>query len=389
MFSPVRGGIENHVHGLMAGLDDRAALHGIVSHTESRTSQEEVFTSTKLTRLARYATLLSTPVCPGIFRELSRSDADLYHLHSPNPFFELAYLATAPRGPLVVTHHSDVIRQRFGNMVYKSLYRRILRRASAIIVSSRAYAEHSEVLGDFLEKVVEIPMGVDADHCGEMCSEVTGTETNPTQGQAPYVLAVGRLVYYKGFEYLIRSMCLHSLPTVIVGNGPLEKKLWSLARSLGVADRLQILSKVDDDALKILLHRCVALILPSTAKSEAFGISQLEAMIHGRPVITTNLPESGVPFVQVQGKTGLLVSPGSAEEIAEAITLLSTRPALATQMGRAGRERVLAHYTTRHVVERTWKVYELVLAGQSLANFERWLKFPPREEEDLLVRSVS
>jgi glycosyltransferase involved in cell wall biosynthesis len=131
------------------------------------------------------------------------------------------------------------------------------------------------------------------------------------------VLGVGRLIYYKGFEHLVRAMGDVQATALIAGDGPLSGALAAEATRLGVADRVVLLGRVNEADLKACYHACDVFALPSIERSEAFGIVQLEAMACGRPVVNTRL-DSAVPHVSLDGLTGLTVPPGDPAALAAA-----------------------------------------------------------------------
>jgi len=169
------------------------------------------------------------------------------------------------------------------------------------------------------------------------------------------VLMVGRLVYYKGVEHAVRAMTRIGANLLIIGEGPLNQSLQQQARELGVADRIFFLGKVDGSIVPYY-HASDVFILPSIARSEAFGIVQLEAMACGRPVVNTQLA-SGVPFVSIDGETGITVPPGSPEALAAAVNRLLAEPALRNAYGRAALRRVRDQFSLELMVRRTLEVY--------------------------------
>jgi rhamnosyl/mannosyltransferase len=111
----------------------------------------------------------------------------------------------------------------------------------------------------------------------------------------PFVLGVGRLIYYKGFEVLIEAAARASWSVVILGRGPLEQSLRALAAQRGCSDRVTFITEhVTDEDLAIWFEECRVFAFPSVFRSEAFGIVQIEAMAVGKPVVNTHLP-TGVP----------------------------------------------------------------------------------------------
>jgi rhamnosyl/mannosyltransferase len=152
----------------------------------------------------------------------------------------------------------------------------------------------------------------------------------------------------------------------IAGCGPLEESLKQLAQERGLGDRIKFLGQVSPRNLVAYYHACDAFVLPSVTNAEMFGVVQLEAMACRKPVISTNLP-TGVSWVNQDGKTGYLVSPGNVPELAQAIQKLIRNPALREEMGEAGRNRVERHFTSERMAEALLGVYREMLKEPSLA----------------------
>ena len=165
-YAPVRGGIENHIRALAeaeaaAGLDVAvcvcAPADGSVPAGVTRENGVAVH------RLPRVVTLRSMPLSPPFWRAARRlaAEARVVHVHSPFPLGEAA-VRTLPRSiRLVVTHHSDVVRQRLLLKVYAPLYRTFLERVDVILPTSDAYARTSPWLRPHLAKCRTVPLGVD------------------------------------------------------------------------------------------------------------------------------------------------------------------------------------------------------------------------------------
>src|SRR5262249_22178391 len=129
------------------------------------------------------------------------------------------------------------------------------------------------------------------------------------------VVSVGRLIYYKGLEYLIDAMIRVSGRLLVIGDGPLRPRLERQAVVRNSGDRAIFLGEVRD--IVPYYHAAYVFVLPSVARSEAFGIVHLEAMACGKPVVNTRLA-SGVPFVSPHGVTGLTVPPAHPGALADA-----------------------------------------------------------------------
>jgi rhamnosyl/mannosyltransferase len=115
---------------------------------------------------------------------------------------------------------------------------------------------------------------------------------------------------------------------------------------------------------------CDLFVFPSSERSEAFGLVQLEAMVSGKPVVTTELG-TGTSFVTQNGVTGLVVSPRDPALLAEAVIRLTRDAGLRRHMGEAGRVRVLAEFTQDKMIQRIYDVYQRVLASSHTSSFPR------------------
>ncbi len=356
-YPPEEGGMETHLEGLCRHMRDRAHVEVLVA-ARSRRTVHEVVDGVSVTRVGTWATIRSAPLCPDLRRLIRDSQADVVHLHHPNPSAFLSYLASGHRGRLVVTYHSDVVQQRLLNIVYDPIVRAVLRRADAIIVSSQEYLDTSTMLERYRDRCVVIPMAIDPD--GYAAADPAAVAAIRNRFGDRIILAVGRLVYYKGLEFLVRAMQQIQGHALIVGQGPERERLAAEAESLGVSDRVTLLGHVPDTRPYYRAARAFA--LPSHLRSEAFGIVQLEAMAAGLPVVNTRIP-SGVPGVSVDGVTGLTVPPGDPTALADAVNRLLDDPGLAARLGEAGRRRVAERYSLGGMTERTLAVYTRAMAN--------------------------
>lgn len=355
-YPPHTGGMESHLEALCRQLKEHIDLKVIVAASNSFRSSEELIDGVKVAHLGRLFTLRSAPMCPTMVRRIREAKADLVHIHWPNPTALLAYLASGHRGRLVFTYHSDVVRQRVLSRVFDPILRCGLDRADAIIVSSANYIDSSDVLRPYREKCRVIPFGIDIKRF-ERPDELEVVRLRKQFGSR-MILSVGRLVYYKGFEFLINAMKSVNAHLVLVGNGPLEAELQARIRSGGLEDRVTLLTKVKD--VVPLYHDAQLFVLPSIARSEAFGIVQLEAMACGKPVINTQL-DSGVPSVSIDGVTGMTVPPANSKELARAINALLDDPRRRAMYGHAAYRRVREQFSLTGMADQTLALYHEVL----------------------------
>ncbi len=292
-YPPFRGGIESHLQALCRELTKSITVNVIVANETARLLASEI-DQVKVRRLPRLFNLGASPVCPTMPGEIRNTRADIIHLHLPNPLAALAYLASGHPGRLVITWHSDIVRQQTMARMLGPLDNAILRRASALIASSPNYVDSSPILSRNRDLCRVIPFGIDANSFRPRDVEIAA-KIRRRYGPR-IVLAVGRMVYYKGFEYLVQAMASVNGHLLLVGEGPLQAKLERQAFEAGVRDRITFLGRVSQDEVIGYYHAADVFVMPSIARSEAFGIAQLEAMACGKPVVNTRLL-SGVPFV--------------------------------------------------------------------------------------------
>lgn len=358
-YPPHHGGMETHLEVLCDELRRFVELEIVVAASNERRTSRGMHDGMELTRAGTLFNLKSAPFCPHMVRSIRQSKADIVHIHLPNPGAILAYLASGHRGRLVFTYHSDIVRQKVLSRVFEPFQRRALNLADAIIVSSPNYIAGSAVLQQHKEKCRVIPFGITPDSFLRV-DELEVAKLRHLYGPR-MVLGVGRLVYYKGFEHLVRAAKYFDGHVVIVGRGPLYEALQQEAQRCGVSDRVSVLTNVQD--VRPYYHAADVFALSSVVRSEAFGIVQLEAMACGKPVVNTAL-DSGVTFVSPDGLTGLTVPPGNNEALGRAIGALLDNPVLRQRYGREGRRRVEREFNLDVMTRRTLELYEEVMKGK-------------------------
>ena len=356
-YPPHMGGIETHLHALCGALRHHADVRVLVS-SEGRNTREEVIDSVPVARLGTLLTAFSTSISPGMVSRIRHSNADLVHIHLPNPTAVLAYLASGHRGRLVITYHSDTVKQKVLGRMFEPFLNAVLRKSDAIIATSPNYLATSPALQVFRDRCQIIPYGIDTAQFAQ-CSPEVVRKVREQFGER-LVVSVGRLVYYKGFEVLIRAMASVRGKLLIVGDGPLRSELRMLSSQLGVTDKVVFAGEIDNAAVTSYYHAADLFALASVARSEAFGIVQIEAMAAGLPVINTAL-DSGVPFVSLDGETGLTVKPGDPQALAAAINRLLDDDGLRQSFGQAGICRARDEFGLDIMVRRTLQLYESVI----------------------------
>ena len=359
LYSPVTGGIERIVQYIAEGLKDDVDMQVLVCQTKGR-GCDDVINGVKVHRAGSMGILFSLPISfPFLFMFRNMAGkADIVHIHCPFPLADLACMLSGYKGKVVVSWHSDVVKQKKLMLLYRPVMEWLLKRADVIIVSANGTIEGSSYLGPYKEKCRIIPFAVnpEVDRKGKEYLETLPLRRIDEE-QITRFLFVGRLVYYKGVDVLLRAFTkVENAKLHIVGSGELENQLKNFVYSNNMSDKVSFKGNISDQELEREFEDCDVFVLPSVMKSEAFGLVQQEAMAYGKPVINTKL-KSGVPEVSVDGETGITVEPGNVDGLAKAMQELIDNPVKRLQLGKAARKKVDEQYTMEVMLERIRKVY--------------------------------
>lgn len=319
-FHPIKGGVEKVMYTFMLGLGQR----GIACDMLCASADEEVGETelTPLCRLFKTRTIskkAATMISPEMISKLRQicNDYDIIHIHHPDPMATLALMLSGYKGKVVLHWHSDILKQRILLQFFKPLQSWLIRRADLILGTTPIYVEQSKALKSAQNKVDYLPIGVRErqaeDHLIEMIR-------NNYPGKK-IIYSMGRLVEYKGYEYLIETATLLNSDYVVLigGSGPMKGKLQDLVRSYRLQDKVKFLGFVPRELEAAYYGACDVFCLSSILKTEAYAIVQVEAMSAGKPIVATTIEGSGVSWVNKHGVSGLNVKPRSSAELANAI----------------------------------------------------------------------
>lgn len=365
LYYPHIGGVEKHVQDLAEAIKDEVKVEVLVANTSFKTVIEDI-NGVQVIKTASLGTIASAPLAPALWLWLRRLRPDIYHFHFPYPIGDISYLLARAKGKLVVTYHSDIIRQKRLLALYRPFMERFLKRADVILASSPNMIANSPVLSRFETKCRVIPFGIDVERFKLTPSvEKDAAALRRRFGGRDIILFVGRLVYYKGVSYLVEAMRDIDGMLVLAGEGSLRTELEKKADELGVADKIIFFGRAQDSELPALYHACDIFALPSVARTEAFGLVQLEAQACGKPVVSTDLP-TGVPYANLDGKTGLIVPPKDSDALANAINRLLKDGDLRRRLGEQGKKRVTTEFTLEAMADAVVEVYEGLMGLESV-----------------------
>jgi glycosyltransferase involved in cell wall biosynthesis len=402
-YPPAPGGIETHVQTLASAQAELGARVRVVCINHANRAGHDVtwgrFGATetvdhcdgrvRVTRLGRAASVARfdfLPQLPQLLLDLQHSDIDVLHLHTPNPTMMFAIASLRLSVPIVVTHHSDIIKQRVLRYALTPLEQLVYRRATTILSSSVSYAESSPLLQQFLHKVEALPMGLNLEQYQSPSPEAMreARRIRRQHGQDLW-LCVGRCVYYKGYQTAIEALPHVRGKLILIGHGPLEGELRALSRRLGVADRVVWWGYASQEELVGAYHAATALWFPSSHKSEAYGLVQVEAMASGLPVINTDISGSGVAWVSPHEQTGLTIPVNDPRALAAASRRLLDDPGLRQRLGEGAASRAAVEFNHRTMAVRSLDVYRrTIVRGKKIVS----LADPTRPKLSAWVRET-
>ena len=355
-YPPVRGGMETVLGALCEGTAARWQVRAVVAHAGARTLRERR-AGVEVVRVGTLARAWSVSLSPGLARELWRERFDCVVLHEPNPPAGTLLALHTPAPHLIVWHHSDIVRPAWANATYGRVQRALYARAARVIVAAPPLAE-SERVAAAGRRVAVVPYGIALEPL-LAAAPVNGQPRGLERLPSPRVLFVGRLVYYKGLTVLLEAIAATRASLVIAGDGPLEPALRERVAALGLSDRVAFCPDGSDEEVRRLYRACDVFVLPSTERTEAFGLVQVEAMASGLPVVSTDLP-TGVPWVNEHDVTGLVVRRDDAGALARGLDRLLGDPALRARLGQAGRRRAVERFAVGRMVEDFVGIVEAV-----------------------------
>ncbi len=355
-YYPYRGGMETYLLDLCQGLKDRVDLRVLVSNSGRRTVRETV-DGVDVIRAGSWGRAFSTSFSPSFSRLIKEYRGDIITVHHPNPLATISYLAANPGGHLTVVYHSDIIKQKLTEMIFRPILLKFMRRVEKISVTSPRYIDGSAILTRFREKCVVIPIGIDLSKYDETPDTARRVEEIRQIHGERIVLFIGRMTLYKGIEYLVKAMDGVDGKLLAIGKGDRFEAMKMMVATHHLEDKICLMNEVSRDDLLAYLRACSVFCLPSISRNEAFGIVQLEAMASSRPVISSRL-DTGITYSNIDGETGLVVPPRDAVALRDAINRLLDDQDLNAEMGRKGRLRVENEFTKEKMADRTFQMYK-------------------------------
>ncbi len=291
------------------------------------------------------------------FKKLA-TQADIIHYHFPNPFADMLHVVCSPKKPSIVTYHSDILRQKYLLHIYRFLKRHFLDSVDRIVATSPSYFFSSDVLQKYAEKVSVIPIGIDHSLYQTACPDRLNYWRSRLQ--EPFFLFIGVMRYYKGLHIALEAISGTKIRFVIAGvDGGIEKELKAQTVRLNL-NNVDFLGPINNEDKIALLHLCYGFAFPSYLRSEAFGISLLEAASVGKPLISCEIG-TGTTFINAANETGLVIKPHSINELRKAMQYLLDNPDIAAKMGENAKKRSRKLFTVKQQAQSYYELYQRLL----------------------------
>lgn len=362
-FYPAIGGLERVMLDITTGLSRRGEYCDILCTALEKHDYADVRLSDRanVLRVPFIKKVAATMIAPAMIFRLRKihREYDIIQIHHPDPMACLALFLSGYKGPVVLHWHSDILKQKYLLKLYRPLQNWLLRRAKVIVGTTPVYVKESPHLQGVQDKIQAIPIGID--------------ELKPDRAQVErirraypdkkIIFAVGRLVSYKGFEYLIRaaSRLGDNYVVLIAGKGERRAHLEAVIEEEGVEDRVRLLGFVEESELTAYFGACDLFCLSSVWKTEAFAIVQIEAMSCGKPVVATKIPESGVSWVNADRSSGRNVEPGNPDELARVIRHIFSNEQEYERLATGARKRYETMFRKELMINHWMTLYQNIL----------------------------
>jgi glycosyltransferase involved in cell wall biosynthesis len=363
-YLPFQGGIEENTRLICEYL---AKTHDVtvIAHNHEPGEGEDHINGVKIIRRRVWKTYRGQPITFNPFKSIDLNAYNLIHVHSPNPLMSAMFMLRrmlTGSAPVVVTHHMDIFGRKWLRRLSLPFLHGLMRRASIVVVTSaKNLAVSNDLPANANYAVIPLAINPEDYHIDAGLRAEAVEWRHALVGNAPAIGFVGRHARYKGLKELIEAISqMPQVHALIAGDGPYRADIEQMVENLGLRDRVHFIGRVDHRTKLKLLSSIDLFAFPSTEITEAFGMSQMEAMLCGSPVVATNLP-TGVTDVAVDEQTALLAEPGDVPSLIRQMRRLLDNPALGEKLATQAREHIMTNMTPEIVARKTLDVFEAAM----------------------------
>jgi glycosyltransferase involved in cell wall biosynthesis len=364
-YYPNKGGIEDVCYNIVSELKSKY-IQEVICFNDLHKTQVDLVENIPVTRVGYLKKISSQAISLSYFFELQKKvktfNPDIIHFHTPNPLVSLYLLKIIPPKTKFVVHwHSDIIDQKQLYRFYTPIEQMLLKRANSIIATSENYLRYSVPLSKENTKVIVVPNMIDSQKVDKRIGDdVNIKKIRNYYNPAKLILFIGRLVPYKGLEYLIKASnkLAGNYKILLIGGGPLESKLKQMAQS---NKNILFMGRVSDDDLRLFLHSSDIFVFPSITKNEAFGIALAEALYCGLPAVCFDIKGSGVSWVNQNDKTGYVVENKNITQLAYFLNVLIKDDSIRLEMSKQATLWAKNNFLKHEAVIKIHEIYESLL----------------------------
>ena len=292
------GGVETYIDSILnyqgSKFEHTLLSIGNINHTNKK---KKIFK----TSFAINSDVISFKLFFYLYKNVDRKKVIL-HLHTPWPSMEL-FLSILGFENIVLTYHSDIVRQKLSNFFYKNINIKLLKknRIKKIIVTSNVYYKTSKVLMHIpRSKIKIIPIGID---------DLSIPSKKPMSKKSKCILFIGSNRSYKGINLLEKLIKKEKFNIIIIGS---NLKKFKKYQNVNVYERINDIDK------EKFLSNAYLLLMTSISRNEAFGIVLVEALRSGLPLISPNI-KSGVSWINKHNETGYQYNTGNFDDMLDKI----------------------------------------------------------------------
>jgi glycosyltransferase involved in cell wall biosynthesis len=312
-YAPLIGGYDNQIKQLAEQISKYHNVK-VVTYNLTGSAQKETINHVEVIRVNPQLVFFRVPLSLSYLRQIGSIEYDLLHAHGFVPLvsdLSIAYAKSKGKAT-VYTHHFDGNVQdakawnNLADIYNKTIARQSLHYADAVIATTKSYAETSPVLKHCIDKVQTIPCFVDCNQFKPASQQkIKELRHQLNLGDLKTILFVGRIVPYKGVEYLIKAVELaktvygQELNLLLLGGGEGKsitnqsqyyQYIQDFAKKSSMSKNIRFLGRIDCSELTAFYSLADTVALPSVMRGEAFGAVLLESLACGTPIVASNIP---------------------------------------------------------------------------------------------------
>ncbi len=355
-----KGGVETFISDLISdGINLKKFNIRVISCTQGKSRVIQKKGVTFLLYKTQF-TMASTPFSMGYILNFKKNMdwADVIHNHFPWPIFDFLNVILNLNKPIIVTYHSDVIKQKYLNLFYNFFVKRSFSKVVNLVATSNNYLSSSPILSTnkFSKKCITIPLSINDLPSFPSNNNIQAVLKKYGLKKKTYVIFIGVLRYYKNISLLLEAAPYINADILIVGDGPFKLRYQKIITKHNLKN-VNLLGSVSEEDKNALLSLSSLLVLPSNIRSEAFGLVLLEASMHAKPMVTLEIG-TGTSFVNLDNKTGFVVKSNNFIKLSLAINKILSDSSLARIMGNNARSRFNKIFIKKTMISKYERLYK-------------------------------